>query len=150
MAKVIRRKSSMIRSRVIEPLRRLPPSLRDRQDPAEAPIVRTGEPAIQRGTLMNRLICALLLTAGLACAALAQTASASMVAGEVRKVDKEAKKITIKHGEIKNLEMPPMTMVYQVQHPALLDKAKAGDSVRFVAERTADGAFVITDIQPAK
>lgn len=77
---------------------------------------------------MNRLICAGLLTTGLACSAIAQTASAEMVAGEVRKVDKEAKKITIKHGEIKNLEMPPMTMVYQVKDPALLDKVKAGSS----------------------
>jgi Cu/Ag efflux protein CusF len=74
---------------------------------------------------------------------------ASMADGEVRKVDKEAKKITMKHGEIKNLDMPGMTMVFQVKDPAMLDKVKAGDKVRFTAEK-AGGAIVVTDIQPAK
>jgi Cu(I)/Ag(I) efflux system protein CusF len=48
--------------------------------------------------------------------------------GEVRKVDKEAGKVTLKHGEIKNLEMPGMTMVFQVKDPALLEKVKASAS----------------------
>ena len=56
-----------------------------------------------------------------------------MVAGEVRKVDKEAKKLTIKHGEIRNLDMPAMTMVFQVRDEAMLDKVRAGDKIRFVA-----------------
>ncbi len=74
---------------------------------------------------------------------------AAMADGEVRKVDKEAKKITMKHGEIKNLDMPGMTMVFQVKDPAMLDKVKAGDKVRFTAEKDG-GAIVVTDIQPAK
>jgi Cu/Ag efflux protein CusF len=73
----------------------------------------------------------------------------AMTDGEVRKVDKEAKKITIKHGEIKNLEMPGMTMVFQVRDPAVLDTVKAGDKVQFHAEK-AGGAIVITEIQTAK
>ncbi len=77
------------------------------------------------------------------------TSPAALTDGEVRKIDKEAKKITIKHGEIKNLDMPGMTMVFQVKDAALLDGVKAGDRVTFVAER-AGGAIVITDIQPAK
>lgn len=79
----------------------------------------------------------------------AAASGASMADGEVRKVDKEAKKITMKHGEIKNLDMPGMTMVFQVKDPAMLDKVKAGDKVRFTAEK-AGGAIVVTDIQPAK
>jgi Cu(I)/Ag(I) efflux system periplasmic protein CusF len=75
--------------------------------------------------------------------------SADMAEGEIRKVDMENKKITIKHGEIKNLDMPGMTMVFQVKDPALLDKVKAGDKVRFKAEK-AGGAIVVTDIQAAK
>ena len=75
--------------------------------------------------------------------------SAEMTDGEIRKVDKETKKITIKHGEIKNLDMPGMTMVFQVKDPALLDKVKAGDKVKFTAEKTG-GAIVVTDIQPNK
>lgn len=69
--------------------------------------------------------------------------------GEVRKIDKDSKKITIKHGELKNLDMPPMTMVFQVKEMALLDKVKAGDKVKFFAEKM-DGAFVVTDIQVGK
>lgn len=58
-----------------------------------------------------------------------------MTDGEVRKIDKETKKITIKHGEIKNLDMPGMTMVFQVKDVALLDPVKVGDKVKFVAEK---------------
>ena len=71
-----------------------------------------------------------------------------MTEGEIRKVDLENKKITIKHGDIKNLEMPGMTMVFQVKDAALLDKVKMGDKVRFKAEK-ANGAIVVTDIQSA-
>lgn len=69
-----------------------------------------------------------------------------MTAGEIRKVDKEAKKITIKHAAIKNLEMPPMTMVFQVKEEALLNQVKQGDKVQFAAEKI-EGAFVVTAIQ---
>jgi Cu(I)/Ag(I) efflux system protein CusF len=79
----------------------------------------------------------------------ANKSSTDMADGEVRKVDKDAKKITLKHGEIKNLEMPGMTMVFQVKDPALLDAVKAGDKIRFKAE-SAGGAMVVTEIQPAK
>ena len=73
----------------------------------------------------------------------------AMTTGEVRKIDKENKKITLKHGEIKNLEMPGMTMVFQVKDPAMLDTVKAGDKVIFKAER-ANGALVVTEIEPVK
>lgn len=76
-------------------------------------------------------------------------AAAEMSQGEIRKVDMEAKKITIKHGEIKNLDMPGMTMVFQVKEEALLSKVKVGDKVRFTAEKIG-GAIVVTDIQAAK
>lgn len=68
---------------------------------------------------------------------------------EVRKVDKDAGKITLKHGEIKNLDMPPMTMVFKVLDATLLDKVKAGDQVNFSAEKR-DGAFVVMTIEVAK
>lgn len=77
----------------------------------------------------------------------APSTSADMADGEVRKVDKENKKMTIKHGEIKNLDMPPMSMVFQVRDPALLDKLKPGDKIRFSAEKL-EGAFVVTGIEP--
>jgi Cu(I)/Ag(I) efflux system protein CusF len=74
---------------------------------------------------------------------------ASLSEGEVRKVDKSAKKITIKHGPLANLDMPPMTMVFQVKDPAMLDKVKAGDKVKFQAEKVG-GAFTVMSIEPAQ
>ena len=78
----------------------------------------------------------------------ASAAATEMTDGEIKKVDKDTKKITIKHGEIKNLEMPGMTMVFQVKDPAWLDQVKAGDKVRFKADKI-NGAIVVTEIQPA-
>lgn len=78
----------------------------------------------------------------------AQTA-APMTDGEIRKVDMDTKKITIRHGTIENLGMPPMTMVFQVKDPALLEKVKTGDKVKFLAEKTG-GAYTVLQIEPAK
>ena len=75
--------------------------------------------------------------------------SAAVTEGEVRKIDLDAKKITIKHGEIKNLGMPAMTMVFVAQDPALLQKVKVGDSVRFTADRL-NGVITVTSIEAAK
>ena len=81
--------------------------------------------------------------------AAAATSASSMTDAEVRKVDKDAAKITLRHGEIKNLEMPAMTMVFQVKDKAMLDMVKAGDKVRFAADKVG-GAFTITQIEAAK
>jgi Cu(I)/Ag(I) efflux system protein CusF len=70
-------------------------------------------------------------------------------AGEVRNLDKAARTITLKHGEIKNLGMPPMAMVFEVKDAKLLDKFKAGDKVRFKAVHDA-GKYVVVDLQAAK
>ena len=91
----------------------------------------------------------------IACAvgALAQASAPAdtiaMTAGEVRKVDLETKKITLRHEEIKNLGMPQMTMVFHVKDPALLEGVKVGDKVRFIAEKVS-GAYTITKIEAAK
>jgi len=84
---------------------------------------------------------------GLGLAGLAPAQAADLADGEVRKVDKDAGKLTLRHGEIKNLDMPAMTMVFQVKEPALLDKVKVGDKVRFRAEKASSG-YVVTAIEP--
>ena len=104
--------------------------------------------------LKNLAIASLMAMVTLASASLmAQTAvaakGAEMTNAEVRKVDLDARKITLKHGEIKNLEMPGMTMVFQVKDVALLDKLTAGDKIRFSAEQQ-QGAFVVTAIERAQ
>lgn len=69
--------------------------------------------------------------------------------GEVRRIDRSAKKITLRHGPIANLDMPAMTMVFQVKDEALLDPLKVGDKVNFSAEKIA-GAYVVTRLEPMK
>lgn len=75
--------------------------------------------------------------------------AADLTDGEVRKVDKDAGRLTLKHGEIRNLDMPGMTMVFQVKEPALLDKVKVGDKVKFRAEN-AGSSYVVTAIEPVR
>ena len=72
-----------------------------------------------------------------------------MSEGEVRKVDKQAGKITLKHGAIGYLDMPPMTMVFKASEPALLERVKPGDKVRFRAEQS-NGTLVVTSIEVVK
>lgn len=69
--------------------------------------------------------------------------------GEVRKVDKEQGKVTLKHGPIAHLDMPGMTMVFKVADPKLLDNLKPGDKVKFTAS-SKDGAIIVTAIDMAK
>lgn len=76
-------------------------------------------------------------------------AQAALTDGEIRKVDKEAKKITIKHGPIATLDMPAMTMVFQVKDPAVLEQVKPGDKVKFEAQKLG-GAYTVTRIEGEK
>lgn len=88
----------------------------------------------------------LLIAAAVSTAALAAT---ELTEAEVRKVDLDTHKLTLKHGEIRNLEMPPMTMVFQVKDPAMALQVKAGDKVKFSAEKIG-GKITITHIEAAK
>ena len=71
-----------------------------------------------------------------------------MADGEIKKINRDSKKMTIKHGDIKSLDMPGMTMVFQIRDTSLLETFKAGDKVKFVIEKL-DGAFVVTSMQLA-
>jgi Cu(I)/Ag(I) efflux system protein CusF len=87
------------------------------------------------------------LSAALLAAAAFAQAALPTVEGEVRKIDTDAKKITLRHGDIPNLEMPGMTMVFRVKDPALLGKVKPGDKVRFTADKV-EGALTVLSIEP--
>lgn len=87
----------------------------------------------------------LLALAGLAGSAQAQTTTAG---GEVTKLDKVASRVTLRHGEIKNLDMPPMTMTFRVRDAKLLDGLAVGDRVRFAAERI-EGQYTVTALTKA-
>jgi Cu(I)/Ag(I) efflux system periplasmic protein CusF len=76
------------------------------------------------------------------------TAAHDFVPGEVKKVDKEAGKITLKHGPIASLDMPAMTMVYRARDASALTRLKPGDTIRFKAEKI-DGNYTITEFEPA-
>lgn len=71
---------------------------------------------------------------------------AQAVDGEVRKVDTDAGKITVRHGEIKNLDMPPMQMSFRVRDPAWLQAVQVGDKIRFTADKV-NGQYTITSLE---
>ena len=68
---------------------------------------------------------------------------------EIRKIDLENKKITLKHSDIKNLDMPAMTMVFAVKDPTMLDDVKAGDKVTFTADKVGS-TFTVMSLEKAK
>ena len=86
-----------------------------------------------------------------ALALLATAAGAQMpqASGEVTKVDKNNGRITLRHGEIKNLDMPPMTMTFRVREGKLLEDVAVGERVRFTAEKL-DGNYVVTTLNKAE
>jgi Cu(I)/Ag(I) efflux system periplasmic protein CusF len=109
----------------------------------------------KKESLMKSLIQAVLavsLALSAATAVYAQSAQTeaaaadSMSTGEVKKVDKSAGKITIKHGPLKNLGMDAMTMVFRVQKPGMLDQIKAGDKLNFIAEQS-NGQLTVSRLQ---
>jgi Cu(I)/Ag(I) efflux system protein CusF len=75
--------------------------------------------------------------------------AAALTDGEVRRIDRDASKLTIRHGPIQNLDMPPMTMVFQVKDVSLFDKVKTGEKVKFRAEKEG-GNYIVTQIEPVK
>ena len=77
------------------------------------------------------------------------TASNDMTDGEIRKIDKDSKKVTIKHGDIKHLDMPAMTMVFQVKDAAMLDMIQVGDKVSFKVIKT-DSGYIVTELRSLK
>lgn len=75
-------------------------------------------------------------------------AQAPTAQGEVTKIDKAQARITLRHGEIKSLDMPPMTMAYKVADGKLLDGVAVGDRVRFAADKIA-GVYTVTALVKA-
>ncbi|MHB1123374.1 MAG: copper-binding protein [Ramlibacter sp.] len=74
------------------------------------------------------------------------SAAAEMTEGEVRKIDRDNQKITLRHGALKNLDMPGMTMVFGVRDAAMLSKVQVGSKIHFMAEKT-EGGLVVTAIE---
>ncbi|UWQ57787.1 copper-binding protein [Leisingera caerulea] len=70
----------------------------------------------------------------------------TFTAGTVKKVDAKSGKVTIKHEELVELDMPAMTMVFRVADAAMLDQLEAGKSIEFVAERV-NGKLTVTALK---
>ena len=110
---------------------------------------------MKTSTLVFSIALSLLAASSFAQTTAPATAQASapmakeMSEAEVRKVDKETKKVTLKHGPIKNLDMPGMTMVFQVRDEKLFDKLAAGEKIKFTEEQL-QGAFVVTGVEKAE
>lgn len=80
---------------------------------------------------------------------IAQAPAKDLADGEVRKIDKAVGKLTIKHGEIKSIGMAPMTMVFKVKDPALLDNVAVNDKIRFSVIQSGSD-YVVTAIEKAR
>lgn len=85
--------------------------------------------------------------------AAAETKSAdsaqALTPGVVKKVDREAGKVTITHEPNERSGAPKMTMVYRVKDRSMLHRLKEGDKINFAAEQV-NGAYTVTRIEPAK
>ena len=104
--------------------------------------------ALQNATVMTGAAAAQASATETMPAADTKSAALSLADGEIKKVDKEAGKITVKHGPLVDLGMPAMTMVFKVKDAAMLEQVKAGDKVKFTVEKI-NGAFTITELQAA-
>ena len=109
-----------------------------------------GAPIRSLRVLTSTVVIALVAVHGVSALASGKDkASAPMAEGEVRRIDKDAGRITIKHGPIKTdtLDMDPMTMVFHVRDKAQLDAIKDGDRVRFRVVSEEGGRLTITEIR---
>ena len=86
------------------------------------------------------------LAAAIALSSAAGAFAQEFTNGTVKKVDAKAKKVTLIHEELKTLEMPAMTMVFEVKDEATLVKLKEGAKVQFVAERV-NGKLTVTQVK---
>jgi Cu/Ag efflux protein CusF len=85
------------------------------------------------GYLLGYLRAYLRVSAGVLLVVLASAAQAQWANGEIRRIDAQNLRLTIKHGEIKALDMPPMTMVFYVKDPVLLQGLAVQDTIEFQA-----------------
>ena len=79
-----------------------------------------------------------------------QAETNDMASGEVRRIQPEQNTITLKHGAIRSISMPPMTMTFKVRDPGLLDKVRVGDKVQFRAEVARDGTYYVVALEPVR
>jgi Cu/Ag efflux protein CusF len=87
-----------------------------------------------------------LITLFVALTLAASAQAAEFTKGTVKKLDASAKKVTIAHEDLKNLDMPAMTMVFRVKDEAILAKLKEGAAIEFVADRV-DGKLTVIEIK---
>ena len=77
---------------------------------------------------------------------LAQAHKPAATDGEVMRINKDTKRLMIRHGPMPHLDMPAMTMVYAVKDPAMLDQVKVGSRIRFIGDKI-DGTFMVLSIK---
>jgi Cu(I)/Ag(I) efflux system protein CusF len=98
---------------------------------------------------ISRFAIGAVLALSAASASFAAELPANMSEGEITKIDKDAGKLTIRHGELKNLGMPPMTMVFRAKNPAMIEQAPVGTKIKFVAEKVG-GSLTVVQLETVK
>lgn len=111
-------------------------------------VVSPARPGLSRRLATTAAATALATLLGLGAGLARAQAPAPDTDGEVTKIDKAQAKLTLRHAEIKSLDMPPMTMVFKVADPAWLERLAVGDKVRFAAAKV-NGAYTVTALSKA-
>jgi len=83
---------------------------------------------------------------GLVFAAISGVNAAEYTKGVIKKINMKAGKVTIIHEELKNLDMPAMTMVFRTTDKAMLENMKKGEKIEFIAERV-KGKLTVTEVK---
>ena len=97
---------------------------------------------------MKKMMAMLLVACGLSATIVVANEQQARSEGELRKIDQANQRVTLRHGPIDNLKMPPMTMVFRVQDASDLEGLSAGDQVRFRADRE-NGNYIVTELEKA-
>ncbi|MBQ0744255.1 MAG: copper-binding protein [Pseudomonas sp.] len=98
---------------------------------------------------MKKVMILVLMMFGLAAVPVMASNHQAMSEGELRKIDQVGQRVTLRHGPINNLKMPPMTMVFRVENAADLEGLTAGDKVRFRADKQGD-SYIVTELEKSE
>ncbi|WP_193101481.1 copper-binding protein [Burkholderia theae] len=73
---------------------------------------------------------------------------AALTDAEVKKVDAATGMVTLKHGALENVGMPPMTMAFKAKDAAMLAQVHAGEKVKVRVENV-NGTLTIVKLVKA-
>lgn len=71
------------------------------------------------------------------------TSGVDSTVGEINRIDLPAGRVFIKHGDMRNIGILAMLMVFDVKDPTMLERVRVGDKVAFTVQRDGQQLTVI-------